>query len=146
MRRGCTVAVVGKDVESQADKMRKVSPPLEGVTNLTNALSLDQTYYTLRKSGLFVTGQNGLSVLAGATDVEMVVLGTSVEWSKRAIYRNEDPHHKVTYVRGGCRIYCAVADRCPEPSHHGELRCVPGYDAVEAAVLAKLPARSAQGA
>ena len=44
------------------------------MTNLVNRLSLDQTYYTIRKAGLFVTGQNGLSVLAGATDTRIVVL------------------------------------------------------------------------
>jgi len=58
-------------------------PPLQGnVTNLVNALSLDQTYFTLAKAGLFVSGQGGLTVLAGATDVEIVVLGLSIEWSK----------------------------------------------------------------
>jgi len=65
--RGLRVAVVGKDVPSQADKMLKTSLPLAGnVTNLVNSLSLDQTYYTLSKAGLFVSGQGGLTVLAGA--------------------------------------------------------------------------------
>lgn len=133
--RGLRVAVVGKDVENPADKLAKRSPPLEGVTNLANRLSLDQTYHTLRKAGLFVTGQNGLSVLAGATDTRIVVLGMSIEWSKRAIYRREDPHYKVTYVSGTCEVYCGREDDCPIPEHDGELRCVPGYEAVRDAVV-----------
>lgn len=141
--RGLTVAVVGKDVESRGDKMIKRSPELRGVSNLTNRLSLDQTYYTLRKAGLFVTGQNGLSVLAGATDTRIVVLGMSIEWSKRAIYRREDPHYKVTYVNGSCGSYCCAADECPEG--RGTFDCVPDYDAVRAAVLAAIGVASPPG-
>ena len=138
--RGLSVAVVGKDIASQADALDKRSPPLHGpVRNLVNRLSLDQTYFTIAKAGLFVTGQNGLSVLAGATATEIVVLGMSIEWSKRAIYRREDPHYKVTYVGGGCQVYCGHDKACPLPENLGELKCVPGYEAVEAAVLARLP-------
>ena len=138
--RSLSVAVVGKDVPSPADRMMKSSPELRGVVNLTNRLSLDQTYYTLRKAGVFVTGQNGLSVLAGATDTRLVVLGMSIEWSKRAIYRHEDPHYKVSYVSGTCQTYCGRASDCPVPEHKGELRCVPGYEPVRDAVQAAITA------
>ena len=135
LARGLSVAVVGRDVVSRADAMEKRSPPLSGgARNLVNALSLDQTFFTIAKAGVFVTGQNGLSVLAGATDTEIVVLGMSIEWSKRAIYRRQDPHHKVTYVSGGCEVYCGHDKTCPLPENRGELRCVPSYEAVEAAV------------
>jgi len=120
--------------------MVKRSPPLTGVVNLANALSLDQTYYTIRKAGLFVSFQNCLSVLAGATETEIVVLDMSIEWSKRAIYRNDSPFHKVTYVKGACTIYCGTDNRCPLPDPADHFKCVPGYAAVEAAVLARLPA------
>jgi ADP-heptose:LPS heptosyltransferase len=136
--RGLKVAVVGKDVHSKIDRIDKRSPPLEGVTNLANRLSLDQTYYTLAKCGLFVSGQGGLTVLAGATDTRIVVLGMSIEWSRRAIYRHEDPHYKVTYVEGTCPVHCGTASECPLPENRGELKCVPGYAAVEAAVLSQL--------
>jgi ADP-heptose:LPS heptosyltransferase len=139
--RGLSVAVVGKDVENPSDAMVKRSPPLEGVANLANALSLDQTYFTIRKAGLFVSCQNGLSVLAGATDTEIVVLDMSIEWSKRAIYRNDSPFHKVTYVKGGCTIYCGTANKCPLPDPADHFKCVPTYEAVEAAVMAKVPRR-----
>ena len=139
LARGLSVAVVGRDVASRADAIEKRSPPLSGaVRNLVNQLSLDQTYFTLAKAGLFVTGQNGLSVLAGATDTEIVVLGMSIEWSKRAIYRREDPHYKVTYVGGGCEVYCGHDKTCPLPENRGELKCVPGYDAVSDAVIRAL--------
>ncbi len=118
--------------------MHKRSPPLAGVRNLVNALSLDQTYHTIRKCGLFVTEQNGLSVLAGATEAEIVVLGMSIEWSKRAIYRREDPHCKVTYVRGGCEVFCGHTGPCPLSENRGEMKRVPGYEAVRSAVFEKL--------
>jgi ADP-heptose:LPS heptosyltransferase len=140
--RGLSVAVVGKDVENPSDAMVKRSPPLQGVVNLTNALTLDQTYHTLRRAGLFVTCQNGLSVLAGATDTEIVILDMSIEWSKRAIYRSDSPFHKVTYVKGACTIYCGTANKCPLPDPADHFKCVPSYEAVEAAVMAKLPVRA----
>ena len=132
--RGKSVAVVGKEVTSHYDHVVKRSHALEGCTNLVDRLSLDQTFYTIRKARLFVSCQNGLSVLAGATDTELVILDMSIEWSKRAIYRREDPHYKVTYVKGGCGIYCGAPNACPVPENHGELRCVPAYEQVEAAV------------
>jgi ADP-heptose:LPS heptosyltransferase len=136
--RGFSVAVVGKDVKSEGDSMTKRSAPLAGAVNLVNALSLDQTYFTIAKARLFVTCQNGLSVLAGATDTEIVVLDMSIEWSKRAVYRNESPFHRITYVKGGCTLYCTTAHKCPLPEPAEHYKCVPGYEAVEAAVLAKL--------
>lgn len=136
--RGYSVAVVGKDVQSQADKMLKKSPPLEGCVNLVNKLSLDQTYYTIAKSGLFVSCQNGLSVLAGTTDANIIVLGMSIEWSKRAIYRRQDPHYKVRYVGGSCTRYCCAERECPTPEHKGVLYCQPDYETVEQAALEEL--------
>jgi len=137
-QKGMTVAVVGKDMHSKADKMQKRSAPLNGCRNLVNQLSLDQTFYTIRKSRLFVSCQNGLSVLAGATDTEIVVLDMSIEWSKRAIYRKEDPFYKVTYVKGNCEIYCAYSDGCPLPENRGEFKCIPDYQKVAAVVFGKL--------
>jgi ADP-heptose:LPS heptosyltransferase len=138
LARGLTVAVVGKEIRSNADNLVKRSHPLAGCRNLVDQLSLDQTYHTIRKARLFVSCQNGLSVLAGATGTELVVLDMSIEWSKRAIYRHEDPHYKATYVKGGCGIYCGAPDSCPVPENRGEFKCIPSYEAVEAAVLDKL--------
>jgi ADP-heptose:LPS heptosyltransferase len=135
--RGLKVAVIGRDVESKADKMVKRSPALAGsVRNLVNALSLDQTYFTIRKARLLVSGQGGLTVLAGATDTEIVVLGMSIEWSKRAIYRHANPFYKVTYVTGACDVYCGRADDCAVPGH--DFKCVPDYATVERVVLEKI--------
>jgi hypothetical protein len=44
----------------------------------------------------------------------------------------------VTYVSGACPVYCGADHKCPLPENKGELKCVPGYEQVEAAVLAKL--------
>jgi ADP-heptose:LPS heptosyltransferase len=133
---GNSVAVVGKDVEAPGDlTSRKTSPALAGCTDLTNRLSLDQTYFTIARTRLFVSCQNGLSVLGGATDTEMVVLDQSIEWSKRALYRHEDPHYRFTLVRGSCEIYCAISHACPV---YGEFRCIPDFESVWQAVSDKL--------
>jgi hypothetical protein len=138
LARGMTVAVVGKDVASRADGLVKRSAPLAGCRNLVDQLTLDQTYFTIRKARLFVSCQNGLSVLAGATDTEIVVLDMSIEWSKRAVYRGENPLHRITYVKGDCSIYCGTADKCPLPETREHFKCVPSYEKVEAAVFANL--------
>jgi ADP-heptose:LPS heptosyltransferase len=136
LERGYSVAVVGKDVLSKLDNLWKRSRGLKGCVDLTNKLSLDQTFYTIKKSGLFITCQNGLSVLGGATDTEVIVLDMSIEWSKRAIYRNEDPHYRVTYVKGDCDIYCREGFNCPV---YGEFRCIPEVEKVIDIAEKKLP-------
>lgn len=137
LEEGYSIAVVGKDVYSKADNMWKKSQTLKGCTDLTNKLSLDQAYYTIKNCDLFITCQNGLSVLSGATDTEIIVLDMSIEWSKRAIYRKEDPHCKVSYVKGNCKIYCCASLDC---SIYGEFRCIPTVEQVIETVSRKLKA------
>lgn len=135
LAQGYSIAVVGKDTFSKADNMWKRSQGLKGCINLTNKLSLDQTYFTIKNCDLFITCQNGLSVLSGATDTEVIVLDMSIEWSKRAIYRNEDPHYKVKYVKGNCELYCCSSFECPT---YGEFRCIPTVEQVLEVVRKKL--------
>lgn len=137
---GFTVAVVGKDTTSHADGMEKRSFALEGCHDLVNRLSLDQTYYTIQKTGLFVSCQNGLSVLSGATNTELVILDMSIEWSKRAIYRDANPLHKITYVKGDCLQYCGTAGACPKPTE--TFTCIPTFEKVAGVVDERLRARS----
>lgn len=132
---GQSVAVVGKDVFSPWDNLEKKSPGLQRCVDLTNRLSLDQTFFTIARAGLFVTCQNGLSVLSGVTETEVVVLDRSIEWSKYALYRHEDPHYRFTIVKGNCDIYCGDSEAC---RIYGEFRCIPGYEAVWACVAKKL--------
>lgn len=143
IERGLRVAVVGKNVTSRADEMVKASHALAGCADLVGKLSLDQTWFTLRHSRLFVSCQNGLAVLAGSTDVECVILDKSVDWSRHAVIRNENPFYKATYVKGLCGDYCGVIDRCPKPANDGVFRCIPEYPVVEAAVFSRLMALGA---
>lgn len=139
LERGYSVAVVGKDTYSKADNMWKKSLGLKGCIDLTNRLSLDQTYFTIRNCDLFVTCQNGLSVLSGATNTDIIVLDMSIEWSKRAIFRNEDPHYKVSYVKGNCSVYCCQSLEC---TVFGEFRCIPTVDQVMEVVRKKLKSKA----
>jgi hypothetical protein len=59
----------------------------------------------------------------------------SIEWSKRAIYRNENPHYKVTYVKGNCAIYCSEGFACHV---YGEFKCIPTVEQVIDVVRRKL--------
>jgi ADP-heptose:LPS heptosyltransferase len=136
---GYSVAVVGKDTWSKADNMLKKSYGLKGCIDLTNKLSLDQTYYTIKNCGLFITCQNGLSVLSGATDTEIIVLDMSIEWSKRAIYRKEDPLYKVSYVKGNCKLYCCQSRECPK---YSEFKCIPTEEQVIDVIKKKLTQRT----
>ena len=135
LAKGYSVAVVGKDIRSRADNLLKTCKGLKGCIDLTNKLTLDQTYYTIKNCDLFITCQNGLSVLSGATDAEIIVLDMSIEYSKRAIYRNEDPHYKISYVKGNCKIYCCQSFNCPI---YGEFRCIPTVEQVLEVVSQKL--------
>ena len=74
-------------------------------------------------------------MLSGATDTEVIVLDRSIEWSKYALYRHEDPHYRFSIVKGNCDIYCCDSEACPV---YGEFRCIPGFEAVWAAVRSKL--------
>jgi ADP-heptose:LPS heptosyltransferase len=132
---GYSVAVVGKDVLSKSDNVLKKSFGLKGCVNLTNKLSLDQTYYTIKNCSLFITCQNGLSVLSGTTATEIIVLDMSIEWSKRAIYRNEDPYYRVSYVKGNCNLYCCQALFCPA---YGHFRCIPTVERVTDVIAKKI--------
>lgn len=142
LKKGYSVAVVGKDTFSKADNMLKKSMPLKGCVDFTNKLSLDQTYYMIKNCNLFITCQNGLSVLSGATDTEIIVLDMSIEWSKRAIYRNEDPHYKMTYVKGNCQLYCCSSFECPV---YGEFRCIPAVEQVLEVVERKVDSKKQGG-
>jgi ADP-heptose:LPS heptosyltransferase len=122
-----SVAVVGKDIFSKADNIWKKSQSLQGCVDLTNRLSLDQTYYTINKCGLFLTCQNGLSVLSGTTDTEIIVLDMSIEWSKRAVFRQENPHYKITYAKGNCNIYCCEIYKC---SLYDNFKCIPTVEMI----------------
>jgi ADP-heptose:LPS heptosyltransferase len=135
LSQGYSIAIVGKDTYSKADNMWKKSLGLKGCADLTNKLSLDQTYYTIKNCDLFITCQNGLSVLSGATDTEIIVLDMSIEWSKRAIYRHEDPHYKVSYVKGNCMIYCCSSFEC---GMFDEFRCIPAVEQVLEVVKKKI--------
>jgi ADP-heptose:LPS heptosyltransferase len=134
IKMGKSVAVVGKDYESVADDMIKKSPPLKNCVNLVNKLSLDQTFFTIAKAGLFVTCQNGLAILAGATDCTIIQLDNSIDWSKRPIFRNESPNYKFHPVKGNCTLYCRQSHECPLESKADQFSCVPKLEDVKSVI------------
>ena len=72
-----------------------------------NQTSIDQTWYLINSSSCFITMDSGLLHLAGTTDSEIIVLGSSIRPEFRLPFRNESQSYKQHYVTGGCRLSCA---------------------------------------
>lgn len=79
----------------------------EQVLDLTNELSLSQTWHVLDKASHVITMDTGILHLAGTTDTEIIQLGSSINYKFRAPYRNGRQDYKYTYVGGPCDIACA---------------------------------------
>ena len=75
--------------------------------NLMNQTTISQTWWLIQKSLSFVTMDSGLLHLAGTTDVQIIQLGSSINWRLRAPYRNGRQDYKYHYVDGECKIACA---------------------------------------
>jgi hypothetical protein len=81
--------------------------PIKLGLNLMNQTTISQTWWLIQKSLSFVTMDSGLLHLAGTTDVQIIQLGSSINWKLRAPYRNGRQDYKYHYVDGECKIACA---------------------------------------
>lgn len=75
--------------------------------NLMNKTSLSQVWHLIEKSIAFVTMDSGLLHLAGTTDAEIIMLGSSINPEFRLPYRNNSQSYKQHYVNGKCALNCA---------------------------------------
>lgn len=75
--------------------------------DLSNKLSLSQTYHVINMSKMFITMDSGLLHLAGTTDTHIVQLGSSINNKLRAPYRKNSQEYKYKCISGTCDLFCA---------------------------------------
>lgn len=75
--------------------------------DLTNKLSIHQTWHILNKSVVTVTMDSGILHLAGTTDTGIIQLGSSIDPRLRAPYRKGSQDYKYKYILGECNLFCA---------------------------------------
>jgi ADP-heptose:LPS heptosyltransferase len=107
---GISVVSVGKD--SSETGFFNVQKPtfnfeIENGLNLMNKTNLSQVHHLIQKSICFITMDSGLLHLAGTTDANIIMLGSSIKPEFRLPYRNGSQTYKQYYVSGGCNVNCA---------------------------------------
>jgi ADP-heptose:LPS heptosyltransferase len=109
-KRNISVVSIGKD--SSETGFFNVDKPIfnfdiENGLNLMNKTSLSQAWHLINNSIAFVTMDSGLLHLAGTTDSEIIMLGSSIRPEFRLPFRKHSQTYKQYYVSGTCRLSCA---------------------------------------
>jgi ADP-heptose:LPS heptosyltransferase len=109
-KRNISVVSIGKD--SSETGFFNVQKPIfnfeiENGLNLMNKTSLSQAWHLINNSIAFVTMDSGLLHLAGTTDGEIIMLGSSIRPEFRLPFRKHSQTYKQYYVSGTCRLSCA---------------------------------------
>tara|TARA_R100001129_G_scaffold67942_1_gene46284 strand:+ start:323 stop:2143 length:1821 start_codon:yes stop_codon:yes gene_type:complete len=94
------------------------------VLDLTNKADLSQTWHILNAASCVITMDTGILHLAGTTDVEIVQLGSSIDYKFRAPYRNGKQDYKYKYIGGSCDIFCASSLK-HALKEHGQIQSIP---------------------
>tara|TARA_Y100000401_G_scaffold44889_1_gene34431 strand:- start:779 stop:4660 length:3882 start_codon:yes stop_codon:yes gene_type:complete len=92
--------------------------------NFTNKANLSQTWHIINRAEKFVTMDTGLLHLAGCTNVEIIQLGSSINYKFRAPFRMGSQEYRYTYVGGDCDIFCA-SDLKYAVKEHGKFNVTP---------------------
>jgi ADP-heptose:LPS heptosyltransferase len=108
--RGISVVSIGKD--SSETGFFNVDKPIfnfeiKNGLNLMNKTSISQAWHVINKSMSFVTMDSGLLHLAGTTDTDILMLGSSIRPEFRLPFRNNSQTYKQYYVSGICKLACA---------------------------------------
>ena len=108
--RGISVVSIGKD-SSEVGFFNIEKPifnfQIQDGLNLMNKTSISQAWHLINKSISFVTMDSGLLHLAGTTDSDIIVLGSSIKPEFRLPYRGGSQNYKQHYISGSCRLSCA---------------------------------------
>lgn len=106
------IVAIGKD--SNESGTYNINKPIydlnieKGVNLINNAdINIHQTWHILNKAQVVVTMDSGILHLAGTTDTYIVQLGSSINPSLRAPYRNGVQTYKYSYVLGSCNSFCS---------------------------------------
>jgi ADP-heptose:LPS heptosyltransferase len=109
-KRGISVVSIGKD--SSETGFFNVQKPIfnfeiENGLNLMNKTTISQAWHLINNSVAFITMDSGLLHLAGTTDTEIIMLGSSIRPEFRLPYRKNSQSYKQYYIAGNCRLSCA---------------------------------------
>lgn len=75
--------------------------------NLMNKTNISQAWHLINKSQCFITMDSGLLHLAGTTDTNVIMLGSSIKPEFRLPYRKGSQSYKQDYISGPCKLNCA---------------------------------------
>jgi len=106
------IAVVSIGKDSSETGFFNISKPtfnfeIENGLNLMNKTSISQAWHLINKSLCFITMDSGLLHLAGTTDANIIMLGSSIKPEFRLPYRYGSQEYKQYVVRGSCKLNCA---------------------------------------
>lgn len=109
-KRGISVVSIGK--ESSETGFFNVQKPIFNFDipnglNLMNKTTISQAWHLINKSIAFITMDSGLLHLAGTTDTNIIMLGSSINPEFRLPYRNGSQTYKQHYISGKCKLNCA---------------------------------------
>ena len=75
--------------------------------NLMNQTNISQAWHLINNSQCFITMDSGLLHLAGTTDSNIIMLGSSIKPEFRLPYRKSSQSYKQEYISGTCKLNCA---------------------------------------
>jgi len=121
------IVIIGKD--SSESGTYHIKKPVYDINirnglNLTNKISIHQTWHVLNKSSMTITMDSGILHLAGTTDTYIIQLGSSIEPRLRAPYRNGSQSYKYSYVLGECNLFCS-SNMKYNIRHNGDHKIMP---------------------
>lgn len=107
--KGVAVVSIGKD--SSETGFFNVDKPvfnfhIDYGMNLMNNTSISDCWHLISSCSAFITMDSGLLHLAGTTDANIIVLGSSIKPEYRLPYRQGSQSHKCEYVLGSCNSFC----------------------------------------
>ena len=107
---GIIVVAIGKD--SSETGFFNVNKPVfrlktDKIINLINKTSISDCWHLIENSNAVITMDSGILHLAGTTNANIVLLGSSINPEYRIPYRLGVKGLKVSYVAGNCPIYCS---------------------------------------
>ena len=71
-----------------------------------------------------ITMDSGILHVAGTTDVNIIQLGSSIDYKLRAPYRNGNQNYKYQFIGGGCDLFCS-SNMKYNIKEHGSINGIP---------------------
>lgn len=109
---GCSVITIGRNAGSEGKGVAALDDPR--VLHLSDSLNLEETLFLLRRCDMLISGDAGPVQIAGASDIRIVGLYSSVHGGARLPFREGSRFHNAVAIEPGCPIhpcYSRMMDR-----------------------------------